>query len=154
MLGAWMEEWAVTCAPNQLINDLIRHGIDDRELYGAAADQVQEPGLRQVLHENCDALEAVVTDMQLQVAAEGHRPPRHGTLRGWVRRQLAGWLARRGGDGVWIHLLARSEAGYRRMFESGLDRMPQDARRVLQRQQGRLRDLADDMCSLSASQRD
>ena len=135
--------------PNQLINDLIRYGIDDRDLYGVAAGQVREPGLRQVLHENCLALAAMVTDLQGQVRASGARPASHGTLRGWVQRQLGLWLARRGGDHVWIDMLAQSEAGYRRMFESGLDRMPQEIRPVLQRQQPRLRELQADMCSLS-----
>ncbi|WP_041271159.1 PA2169 family four-helix-bundle protein [Frateuria aurantia] len=141
-------------APNQLINDLIRYGIDDRDLYGVAADKVREPGLRQVLHENCLALAAVVTDLQNLVRASGARPARHGTLRGWIQRQLGAWLARRGGgDHVWIDLLAQSEAGYRHMFESGLDHMPQEVRPVLQRQQPRLRELQADMCSLSQGER-
>lgn len=138
---------------NQLINDLIRYGIDDRDLYDAAAHQVREPGLRQVLQENCEALTAVVAELQGQVRASGARPPQHGTWRGWLQRQLAGWLARRRGDPAWIDLLAQSEAGYRRMFESGLDRMPQEVRPALQRQQRRLREVEADMCSLCRGHR-
>lgn len=142
----------LAAVPYRLYNDLIRHGIDDRDLYRCAANDVSEPGLQVVFQETAASLGAMIDDLQHQVRDSGHRPARHGTLAGGVRRWL---LGRRGGynarrcDECWIARLLRSESELLNAVERRIDRVTPDAALVLRRQLPRLYGIHMDMSSLA-----
>lgn len=72
----------------RVVNGLIRRVIADRDLYRQAARGVREPGLKVILEESADALTAIATDLQSQVAATGARAAVAGGPMSGVRRTM------------------------------------------------------------------
>lgn len=138
----------VSAIPTRFYNALIRRGIDQSDLYRRAATAVREPGLRTVLGENADQLDAMVIDLQRQVRQDGGVPAGHGTWRMTAWRMLA-QLHRRT-DSAWIGQLAREEASLLHVMECRLDHAPSGSEWVLGRQLQRLRAIHLDMCGLRA----
>jgi uncharacterized protein (TIGR02284 family) len=73
---------------NRVVNGLIKRVIADRDLYRQAARGVREPGLKVILEESADALDAIAHDLQGQVAATGGRPATAGGAMSGVRRTM------------------------------------------------------------------
>ena len=145
----------MSLASQPLYNALIRRSIDLQRLCQQAAQQVEEPGLRVVLQENAAALELLILDLQMQLAAQGGRPATHGrwnTPRPW--RPATWWVRRMTlSDGQWIRLLARREAALLARFEQVLERAPCEAAKELSRLSGRVHAVHLDMHSLALAAR-
>jgi uncharacterized protein (TIGR02284 family) len=134
-------------------NDLIRQGIDDRDLYRRALGQVREPGLQALLAENLQTLDMLIGDLQAQVHASGRTPARHGTLAGAVRSALAEMAANlaTNRDTAWIHSLARNECALLHSFEQQMANATADSARVLSVQLSRLHGIHRDMHCLAGT---
>lgn len=142
--------------PYRLYNYLIRHGIDDRELYRCAAGEVTEPGLQVVLNETADSLNAMIGELQLQVRCSGHAPASHGTPIGALRRWMLGrWDQVCAGqrDRRWIHRLLRREGELLESIEQRIPCVTPDAAQFLRRQLPRLHGIHLDMHSLARANR-
>jgi uncharacterized protein (TIGR02284 family) len=141
----------VSRAPNY--NALIRRGIDDRDLYRRALEQVRSPGLQVLLVENLQTLDALIDDLQTQVSTGGRSPARHGTLTGVVRSAFSelviGMAANR--DSAWVHCLARNECALLNVFEQQMARASDDSARVLRVQLSRLHGIHKDMHCLAGT---
>lgn len=134
-------------------NVLIRHGIDDYELYRCAAAAVVEPGLRAVLGENAESLARLVADLQSQLRADGLAPATHGSFGGAIRRWLGprlGWIGSPH-DQQWIGCLRRGESELLHAVERGIAILPADAGLVLSQQLPRLYGIHSDMSMLAQS---
>lgn len=138
-------------APNY--NALIRRGIDDRDLYRRALEQVRSPGLQVLLVENLQTLDALIDDLQTQVSAGGRSPARHGTLTGVVRSAVAelvtGMATNR--DSAWVHCLARNECALLNVFEQQMALASDDSARVLRVLLSRLHGIHKDMHCLAGT---
>jgi uncharacterized protein (TIGR02284 family) len=134
-------------------NDLIRRGIDDRDLYRRALAQVREPGLQALLAENLQTLDLLIGDLQAQVHAGGRTPARHGTLSGAVRSALAEMTASLAAnrDAAWVHSLARNECALLHSFEQQMAHASADSARVLSVQLSRLHGIHRDMHCLAGT---
>lgn len=134
-------------------NDLIRQGIDDRDLYRRALVQVREPGLQALLAENLQTLDLLIGDLQAQVQASGRTPARHGTLSGALRSALAEMTAglATNRDAAWVHSLARNECALLHSFERQMANASADSARVLSVQLSRLHGIHRDMHCLAGT---
>jgi uncharacterized protein (TIGR02284 family) len=134
-------------------NQLIRRGIDLCRLYRRAAQAVNEPGLRAVLHEDAQALASVVVELQQDVERAGGEARRRGSWRAMLRCRLVESMARATArhDNAWIHALAQDEGALLRAFESAIAGLPESATRGLRRQLPRLRGIHLDMHSLAGA---
>jgi len=134
-------------------NTLIRRGIDDRDLYRRALEQVSEPGLQVLLAENLQTLDTLIADLQAQVRAAGGSPARHGTLAGALRSALAdminGMASNR--DAAWVHSLARNECALLHRFEQQMAQASDESARVLRVQLSRLHGIHKDMHCLAGT---
>ena len=134
-------------------NALIRRGIDDRDLYRRALEQVSEPGLQVLLAENLQTLDTLIADLQAQVRAAGGSPARHGTLAGAVRSALADMINSMASnrDAAWVHSLARNECALLRRFEQQMAQASDESARVLRAQLSRLHGIHKDMHCLAGT---
>ena len=135
-----------------LCNGLIRRSIELRALYRHAAAQVSEPGLRTVLGEEAQSLDAVIAELQTQMRRHDRTPATRSRIIGAARHRLDTWLVRGmpRSDDAWIRLLARHEQGLLRAFERVLGRISAgDMTSTLHRQLTRLQSIHLDMHSLA-----
>jgi len=135
-----------------LCNGLIRRSIELRALYSHAAEQVSEPGLRTVLSEEAQSLEAVIAELQTQMRHHDGVPVTRGGMFGAARQRLDTWLVRGmpRSDDAWIRLLARDEQSLLRAFERVIARLSAgDMAATLHRQLPRLQSIHLDMHSLA-----
>jgi uncharacterized protein (TIGR02284 family) len=138
------------------LNQLIRRGIADRDLYRQAVSAVREPGLRAVIGEIADSLETVIVDLQREVDRRGGRVALNGTVVGLTRRSLAEVFASvsRDPDAIYIRCLEQTEhrllLAFERQAESPVD---DDVSRVLARHLPRLRNIHLDVSSLAQAAR-
>lgn len=145
----------MSLASQPLYNALIRCSIDLQRLCKQAAQQVEEPGLRVVLQENAAALELLILDLQMQLAALGGRPATRGHWNAPAPWRSATWWVRSMtlSDGQWIRLLARREAVLLAQFEQVLEAAPREAATELGRLAGRMQAVHLDMHSLALAAR-
>lgn len=135
-----------------LCNGLIRRSIALRALYCHAAAQVSEPGLRTVLSEEAQSLEAVIAELQTQMRQHDSTPATRSGMLGAARQRFDSWLVRGmpRSDDAWIRLLARNEQALLRAFERALGRPSTgDMTATLHRQLPRLQSIHLDMHSLA-----
>ncbi|WP_414649799.1 hypothetical protein [Dyella sp.] len=142
--------------PVALYNALIRRGIDDRALYRRALIQVREPGLRVLLEENAQTLDALIADLQQQVLDQGARAADHGTMMGAARGWFLDVTVSRAGDAhrdtAWVRCLARCECALLDCFERHAGAAANDdSARVLRRQLCRLHRIHLDMHCLAGT---
>ncbi|MFC5743098.1 PA2169 family four-helix-bundle protein [Dyella tabacisoli] len=138
---------------HRLYNTLIRRGIDDRNLYRDAVSQVREPGLRALLSENAQMLDALIGDLQAQVRAGGRTPASHGTLAGSVHRAMTSMRARHSAhcDAAWVQGLASHECALLNCIERQIRHASAETVRVLDRQRSRLHGIHHDMHCLAGT---
>jgi uncharacterized protein (TIGR02284 family) len=142
----------VSLETRHLCNGLIRRSIALRALYSHAAAQVSEPGLRTVLGEEAQSLEAVIAELQAQMRRHDDTPATRSGVLGAARRRLDAWVVRGmpRSDDAWIRLLARNEQALLRAFERVLGRLASgDMTATLHRQLPRLQSIHLDMHSLA-----
>jgi len=134
-------------------NTRIRRGIDDRDLYRRALEQVSEPGLQVLLAENLQTLDTLIADLQAQVRAAGGSPARHGTLAGAVRSALTDMINGMASnwDAAWVHSLARNECAFLHRFEQQMAQASDESARVLRVQLSRLHGIHKDMHCLAGT---
>jgi uncharacterized protein (TIGR02284 family) len=103
----------------RVVNGLIRRVIADRDLYRQASRSVREPGLRAILEESADSLNAIAGDLQGQVSATGGKPALAGWAMSGVRRTVVEASAKLSHDPdvTWIRTLEQME---RRLLDAFL----------------------------------
>lgn len=145
----------MSLASQPLYNGLIRRCIDLQRLCKQAVQQVAEPGLRAVLQENAVALELLILDLQMQLAARGGRPATRGHWSAPLPWRSPTWWMRSMAlsDSQWIRLLARREAALLKLFEQVLEAAPAETGAELGRLAGRVQAVHMDMHSLAAAAR-
>ncbi|MBB6241196.1 DUF2383 domain-containing protein [Rhodanobacter sp. MP1X3] len=138
--------------PQGTYNTLIQRSIDLLQLYRQAASTC-EPGLKVVLGENAQTLDAMIIDLQTQLRASGGTPRQYGTLLGKARRYLAGSLVKVAAhrDVAWIRELADSESGLLHAFEKVVAALPPESALALRRQLPRLNSIRLDMDNLAGT---
>jgi uncharacterized protein (TIGR02284 family) len=138
--------------PQSTYNNLIQRSIDLLQLYRHAASSC-EPGLKVVLNENAQTLNAMITDLQNQLSASGGKPRRSGTLRGVLRRHLADSLTRVASqrDVAWIRELSDDESRLLHAFETVVAALPAESALALRRQLPRLTGIHLDMDNLAGT---
>jgi uncharacterized protein (TIGR02284 family) len=138
--------------PQRTYNTLIQRSIDLLQLYRRAAASC-EPGLKMVLDENAQTLDAMITDLQTQLRASGGTPSRSGTVRGSMRRHIAGSLTRLAShrDEAWIRELSYGESSLLHAFETVVAGLPPDSALALRRQLPRLNGIHLDMDNLAGT---
>ncbi|WP_458070328.1 PA2169 family four-helix-bundle protein [Rhodanobacter sp. BL-MT-08] len=138
--------------PQSTYNTLIQRSIDLLNLYRRAASSC-EPGLKVILDENAQTLDAMITDLQTQLRASGGNPSSAGTLRGALRRHIAGSLNRVAShrDVAWIRELSDGESGLLRAFETVVSQLPPESALALRRQLPRLNNIHLDMDNLAGT---
>lgn len=138
--------------PQSTYNTLIQRSIDLLQMYRIAAASC-EPGLKVVLDENAQTLDAMIVDLQTQLRAGGGKPRRAGTLRGAMRRHIAGSLTRIAShrDVAWIRELSDSESSLLRAFERVVAELPPESALALRRQLPRLNSIHLDMGNLAGT---
>ncbi|RDS83329.1 PA2169 family four-helix-bundle protein [Dyella psychrodurans] len=142
----------VSLETRHLCNGLIRRSIELRALYRHAAAQVSEPGLRTVLDEEAQSLDAVIAELQTQMRNHDRTPATRSRMIEAARHRFDVWLVRGmpRSDDAWIRLLARHEQGLLRAFERVLTRVSAgDMTTTLHRQLPRLQSIHLDMHSLA-----
>jgi len=144
----------VSRVPARLASKLIRRSIELRSMYGLAASQVGEPGLRTVLQENAVTLDQVVSELLAQHQASTHSGKHSPPVS--VSHSFAQWWATHAahhGDNAWIRQLARREAAFLVAFEQAIVACDGELELVLRRQMPRLRGIDLDMHSLAKAAR-
>jgi uncharacterized protein (TIGR02284 family) len=138
--------------PQSTYNTLIQRSIDLLQLYRHAASSC-EPGLKVVLDENAQTLDALITDLQTQLCSSGGRPRRAGTIRGAMRRHIAGSLTRIAAhpDVAWIRELSNGESSLLHAFERVVAELPAESALALRRQLPRLNSIHLDMDNLAGT---
>ena len=138
--------------PQSTYNTLIQRSIDLLQLYRHAAASC-EPGLKMVLAENAQTLDAMIVDLQAQLRASGGKPSHTGTMRGALRRHVAGSLARVSShhDVAWIRELSNGESSLLHAFESVVAQLPPESALALRRQLPRLNSIHLDMDNLAGT---
>jgi len=138
--------------PQATYNTLIQRSIDLLALYQQAASTC-EPGLRVILDENAQTLDAMICDLQTQLRDSGGTPRRNGTLRGAARRYVTGSLVRASTDRsvAWIRELADNESGLLQAFEKVVAALPAESALALRRQIPRLTSIHLDMDNLAGT---
>ena len=138
--------------PQSTYNTLIQHSIDLLQLYRHAASSC-EPGLKMVLDENAQTLETMIADLQAQLRAGGGKASNSGTMRGALRRRMAGSLARVSShrDVAWIRELSNGESSLLHAFESVVAKLPPESALALRRQLPRLNSIHMDMDHLAGT---
>ena len=143
-------------APLPTLNHLIRRGIADRDLYRQAVGAVREPGLRAVIGEIAESLDAVILDLQREVTRRGGKAALTGTATGMTRRSIAEMSAAvsRDPDGTYIRCLEQTESRLLEAFERE-NEAPVDAEigRLIARHLPRLRNIHLDVSSLAQAAR-
>lgn len=136
------------------LNALIRRCIDLQQLCRQAAGHVAEPGLRAVLEENAAALDRLILDLQMQLAARGGRPPTQGRMGDTLARALAAsWPMHASAhrDARWIASLAHCEALLQQAFERSCEAAAPDCLAMLDALRPRLESLHLDIDGLAAA---
>ncbi|NYE28651.1 uncharacterized protein (TIGR02284 family) [Rhodanobacter sp. K2T2] len=138
--------------PQSTYNTLIQRSIDLLQLYRHAASSC-EPGLKVVLDENAQTLAAMIGDLQAQLHASGGKPSRSGTMRGAMRRHIAGSLTRMAShrDVAWIRELSDGESSLLHAFERVVAELPPESALALRRQLPRLNSIHLDMDNLAGT---
>ena len=138
--------------PQNTYNTLIQRSIDLLQLYRQAASSC-EPGLKVVLDENAQTLDAMISDLQAQLCASGGTPRCRGTRRGALRRWVASSLTRVAShrDVAWIRELSDGESSLLRAFEKVVAELPPESALALRRQLPRLNNIHLDMDNLAGT---
>ena len=138
-----------------LYNDLIRRGIDLQCLCAQAAHKVAEPGLRVVLQENAAALELLILDLQMQLAATGGHAATRGRWGNVLQRRIDTWWMRGTpvSDHQWIRTLVRREEQLLHALEDAIERAPPGPSMALRRLLPRLATVHMEMHSLVSAAR-
>jgi len=97
----------------ETLNELIAVTRDSARFYGEAANEAQNPRLRDLFKSMADAKNGVVGAMSREVKSEGATPEGEGTFRGSLHRMYGSMRGKIGGD----------DYGYVAELEASEDRM-------------------------------